>query len=82
MNARYDGHLINAAAILNSSTGTWKCVAEVYWTENREGHLKALTCDDREFSTQEDALRVAFEAAVRWINEGKPEPFTWTKDLR
>jgi hypothetical protein len=82
MNAHYEGHLINVAAIFVPSTGLWKCVAQVHWNENNQGHLKTLSCHDREFDTQEDALRVAFEAAVSWINDGKPESFTWNKDIR
>ena len=35
--------------------------------------------DDREFASESDALRVTFEAAV---NDGKPESFTWNKDIR
>ena len=54
----------------------------MHWDDRREGHLKLLRCDDREFNGEADAVRVGFELAVKWIKDGKPEPFTWTKDLR
>ena len=81
MEAQYEGHYINLSAV-RLPKNKWRCLAVVHWDDGREGHLKLLRCDDREFYAEADAVRAAYEVAVRWINEGKPEPFTWTKDLR
>ena len=81
MEAHYEGHYIHVSAV-PLPKNRWRCLAAVHWDDGREGHLKLLRCADREFYTEADAVRAAYEVAVRWINEGKTEPFTWTKDLR
>ncbi len=82
MQARYEGHLIQVYAVQVPHSGLWRCVAVIHWSERNEGHLKTLSCEDREFANEDDALRIALEVAQKWIRDGKPEPFTWTTDLR
>ena len=81
MQAHYEGHYIHVTAV-PLPNNKWRCLAAVHWDDGREGHLKLLRCDDREFNGEADAVRVGFDLAVKWVKDGKPEPFTWTKDLR
>ena len=82
MEAHYEGHYIQVSAV-PLPKNRWRCLAAVHWDDGREGHLKLLRCDEREFDTEEDGVRVAFDVALGWIKDGKPEPFTWpTTDWR
>ena len=81
MEAHYGGHYIHVTAI-PLPDGKWRCLAVVHWDDGRDGHLELLRCDDREFHTEADAIRIAFDTAVSWIDDGKPEPFTWTTNSR
>jgi hypothetical protein len=77
MQVHYDGHYIYVTAV-PLHDNKWRCVAVVHWDNGREGHLKLLRSDDREFNAEADAVRVGLEFAVRWINDGKPETFTYS----
>jgi len=75
MQAHYNGHYINVTAIPTRDS-KWKCLGLVHWDDGRQGHLKLLRCDEREFDTEADAVRVGLDVALAWIKDGKPEPFT------
>src|SRR5215212_2683951 len=78
MEAHYEGHYIHATAV-PLPNNQWRSLAVLHWEAGRQGHLQKLRCH-REFDAEADAVRIGFDGAVSWINEGKPEPFMWTTD--
>jgi hypothetical protein len=70
---KYKGHHIHAGADQNPKSQNWTPRAFVSWEENGETCYKTLYGSHNQAQSLLNAIKCAFQIAMDWIDNGKPE---------
>ena len=80
MQAHYNGHVLRVSAVRVPESTQWTFFALVLWSFGTDGRVKSFARHGLEFGTAEAAVSEELDFAMKWIDEGKPEVFTWSHD--
>jgi hypothetical protein len=81
MEAHYNGHVIRVSVGRVPETDHWTFFVLVLWNSGNDGRVKSFARHGFEFGTAEAAMTEGFDFAMKWIDDGKPEAFTWKQRL-
>ena len=74
MEAHYNGHVIRVSALRVPHTHQWT----FKWVVSKQGAdpgVKTFTDYGGRFDTADDAISRGYDFAMKWIDDGKPDPF-------